>query len=433
MKPLFLFGFTTLLLAAGPRDWPGWRGPNADGTSQIDELPLSWSKTENIAWSVEIEGRGHSSPVVFGDRLFLTTDLEGEEIAGASAVKHMADRQVFVHPQATGGNRRHTLKVLCFDARSGKQLWSKVAYDGRVFDDVAKFNTYASPTPVTDGKDLYVYFESQGLYKYDFDGKLLWKMSLGGIATMGVGTGVSPVLAGDKVIILADQDEGENSFIAAVSKSDGKVAWKTPRPKTSLTWTTPAFVDGVIVVPATETVIAYDPANGRELWRTEGLESNVVHTPVAGNGMVFVSAGYPKKKVMALRLKPKEGEDRVAWRYDKGTGYIPSAILSDGLLYVMTDAGLQTCLDANTGQPKYEGKRFPTGSKFTSPPVAFGGRLLYTSNDGDTHVVKAGPVHEVLRTNSLEDSVYASLALAGDSIYIRSAKKLYCIRQTKKS
>jgi len=418
--------------ADGHDDWPGWRGPSSNGVSPLKNIPSVWSRDANIAWKTAVPGRGHASPVVWGNRVFLTTDIEGEVIPGAAPIKHKVEGQPWRHPDSVGGTHKHTLKVFCFDTAAGKQLWERTAYKGGVFDDIHKFNTYASPTPVTDGKYVYAYFESQGLYKYDFEGNLLWKMSLGGIATLGVGTGVSPVLFEDKILILADQDEGELSFLAAVSTADGKIAWKTPR-KEPVNWTTPVIVESgkqpVLVVPSMEHVIAYDPRTGKELWQTEGLQSNSVHTPVFGHGMVYVTSGFPKKIVMALRLDPAKDQPRIAWKYEKGTGYIPSPILYGDYLYVMTGAGLLSCLDAVSGEVKYEGKRFPQPGQFTAAPVAVDGKLMITSNDGDTYVVKAGPDFEVLGTNSLGESVFASLAVAGDSVYIRSAGNLYRIRQ----
>jgi len=431
-------GFAFLIFAssgmlAGPDNWPGWRGPASNGVSTLKDIPTSWGHDRNIAWKTPLAGRGHSSPVVWGNRVFLTTDIEGEVLPGAAPVKHRVEGQPFRHPDSVGGNRKHTLRVLGFDAATGKLLWERTAYEGPVFDDTHKFNTYASPTPVTDGKYVYAYFESQGLYKYDFDGNMVWRMSLGGISTLGVGTGVSPVLFEDRILILADQDEGDASFLAAVSTLDGKILWKIKRQE-AVNWTTPVIVEAgrqpELIVPSMEDVVAYDPRSGKEVWRTEGVEGNSVHTPVYGHGMVYVSTGFPKKKTMAIRLDPAPGQERVAWKYDKGTGYIPSPILYGDYLYLMTGGGLLTCLDAVTGEPKYEGKRFPQPGQFTSAPVAVDGKLMITSNDGDTYVVKAGPVHEVLTTNSLGEQVFASLALADGSVFIRSANSLYRIRQS---
>src|SRR5579864_934880 len=309
-----------LILAAAataeppPDVWPGWRGP-ASGVSSLRTLPSAWSADRNVAWKADVPGRGHSSPVVWGNRVFLTTDIEGDVLPGADPVKHKLEGQPFVHPDSVGGNRKHTLKVLAYDAVNGKLLWERTAYEGKVFDDTHRFNTYASPTPVTDGKYVYVWFESQGLYKYDFEGNLQWSTSLGGIATLGVGYGGSPVLFEDVLLLLCDQDEGEHSFLAAVSTSDGKVRWKLDR-KNQITWTTPLVVNSggrtMLIVPATEDVVAYDPRTGKELWRAEGLAGNVVHTPVTGHGMVYVSTGYPTKKTMGIRLDPAPGEARVA-------------------------------------------------------------------------------------------------------------------------
>src|ERR1700680_1956036 len=252
---------------AASDDWPGWRGPTANGISPLKDVPSSWSADRNITWKAPLEGRGHSSPVVWGDRIFLTTDIEGEAVEGVPP-KHKLQGAPFRHPDSVGMNHKHILKVMSYDAKSGKLLWERTAYEGVMADEIHKFNTYASPTAVTDGKFVYAYFESQGLYKYDFDGKQIWKMSLGPISTLGVGTGVSPVLFEDKIIILADQDEGENSFIAAVDTRDGKIAWRVAR-KAQVSWTVPVILEvdkqPQLIVSGTEQLIAYDPRTGREI------------------------------------------------------------------------------------------------------------------------------------------------------------------------
>jgi outer membrane protein assembly factor BamB len=431
MRLLPIVIFLSALALAGGDDWPGWRGPTANGISTLKDVPTTWSAERNVAWKTPVEGRGLSSPVVWGDRIFLTTDVEGEAVEGVPP-KHRIRGEPFRHPDSTGMNHKHILKLMSFDTKSGKQLWERTAYNGTVADEIHKFNTYASATTVTDGKFVYAYFDSQGLYKYDFDGNQVWKMSFGPIMAEGVGSGVSPVLFEDKVIILADQDEGEGSFLAAVSTRDGKIAWKVAR-KAQVSWTVPVIVEvnkqPQLIVSGTENLIAYDPRSGKEIWKTEGVGGNSVHTPVYGHGMVFVSTGYPSKNVMAVRLDPAAGEERIAWTYKKGTGYIPNTILYGDYLYFMTDAGLLTCVEAVTGKVEYESKRFPKPGQFAGAPVAFDGKLLITSQDGDTYVLKAGPVFEILGTNSLEEWVVASLGIAGDSIYIRSQKNLYRIRQ----
>ena len=209
--------------------------------------------------------------------------------------------------------------------------------------------------------------------------------------------------------------------------------WKTKRP-TSVTWTTPALVpvgaSEELVAAGMEFIIGYDPATGKELWRTKGLESNTIATPLVGHGLVIVSAGYPTKKVIAIRPGGRGDvtATHIAWTYEKGTSYIPSPILYGDYVYLISDAGLLTCLDAKTGAVKYEGGRPPVPAKFVASPVAFGGNLFLTSTDGDTFVVKAGPVHEVVRTNELDEPVYASLAPAQGRLLIRGQSHLYCIK-----
>lgn len=407
-------------------DWPQWRGPHGGGVSDEQGLPVEWSATKNIAWKTKIPGRGHSSPVVLGKRLFLTTSLEGEVIPGAKAPEHRMEGEVFVHPDSTGADRRHTLKVLCLDAVRGAVLWERTAYEGRVFDARHKKNTYATPTPAAAGNVVYASFESQGVYAYSLEGKPLWKASPGGILTVGMGPATSPVLDGGLLFLQCDQDEGQTSFVAAISTKNGEIVWKTPR-KNQAGWSTPVVirVDGKpqLVTVATEATIAYELGTGKELWRGPGVEGNAVPSAVVGHGMVYVTSGYPVKR--ALALKPGGA---VAWRYEKGTAYVPSPVLYGDYLYLVTDKGLLTCLDARTGRVEYEGGRVPKPASFSASPVAYAGRILLTSEEGETFVVRAGPNHEVLGSNELGEPVLASLAAARGSVYIRGVETLYCVR-----
>jgi outer membrane protein assembly factor BamB len=433
---------TTLALGAAVQagNWPQFRGPHGQGVSDEAALPSAWSPATNVAWKTAIAGLGHSSPIVWGNHVFLTTAIEGEPLPDAKPPVHMLQEdpakpaEPFVHPDSLGADRKHTYKVIALALDTGAVRWEKVAYEGPVYDGRHKRSSYASPTPVTDGTRVFAYFGSEGVYAYDFAGKLLWKVDVGDIKTLGMGTASSPVLYKNLVVLQCDEDNGETSFITALDAKTGKTVWKTKRP-TSVTWTTPVLVAAgggeELVTAGNEFIIGYDPSTGTELWRAKGLESNTIATPLVGHGLVIVSAGYPTKKVIAIRPGGKgdvSGSDRIAWTYDKGTAYVPSPILYGDYVYLITDAGLLTCLDAKTGAVKYEGGRPPVPAKFIASPVAFGGNLYLTSTDGDTFVVKAGPAHEVVRTNELDEPVYASLAPAQGRLLIRGQSHIYCIK-----
>jgi outer membrane protein assembly factor BamB len=419
---------------AADTPWAGWRGPDGQGVATATGLPIEWSDTKNVAWRTKIPGRGHSSPVVWGDRVFLTTAIDGDVVPGARAVQHLDEGKEFVHPDAIGADRKHKFEVLAIEARTGQILWEKVAFEGTPYDSAHRKASFASPTAVTDGERVYAFFGSEGLYAYDFDGRLLWKAAMPGIANMGVGYGTSPVLHKGLLVVQCDEDSGDKSFIAAYDAKTGKEAWRVARKGVQVSWATPVVVRAgerdELVTSGTEWLIAYDPASGKELWRAKGLESNAVPSPVAGKGVVVLTAGSPSKKAVAIRpggTGDITGSDRVLWTYEKGTAYVPSPILYGDFLYLVTDKGLMTCLDAKTGAVKYEGARPPVAASFMASPVAFDGKILLSSQDGDVFVVKAGPAHEVLRTNSLGEPISASPAIANGRIYIRGEKTLFAI------
>jgi outer membrane protein assembly factor BamB len=412
--------------------WPGWRG-DGQGVAQGARLPLEWTASRNVAWKTEIPGRGHSSPIVWGDRLFLTTAIEGDAVPGAKAVKHVSEGLEFVHPDAMGADRRQTFKLLSLDAKDGRVLWERTVWEGTPVDSRHKKASFASPTATTDGERVYAYFGSEGLFAYDFDGTLAWKFEPGVVATMGVGVGTSPLLYHDLVILLCDEDNGEKSFIVALDRRTGKEAWRVPR-KVEVSWATPVIVHAAtrdeLVTAGNQLVQAYDPATGRELWRMKGLESNAVTTPLVGDGVVVVSSGSPSK--ISIAVAPGGSGDvtdsaQVLWRYNKGSAYVPSPILYDGHVYLLTDKGLLTCLDARTGEVRYEGARPPVPASFMASPVAVNGHLLLMSQDGDTFVVKAGKHFEVVGTNPLGEPISASAAVAAGRLYIRGEKHLFAI------
>ena len=427
--PLLLI--VVLSQVAGGANWPQWRGPDGAGVSTEKNLPTVWNAKQNIKWKAPIAGRSHSSPIVWGKRIFLTTAIEGAEVPGAKAVKHVMGGQEFLHPDSIGADRKHTFKVIALDSETGKVLWEQTAFEGTPYDNRHRKSSYAASTPATDGKHVYAFFGSEGLFAYDMKGKLAWKADLGKLATVGLGTGTSPIVYENLVILQCDEDNGAASFIVGLDKNTGKEVWRTLR-KVQMSWSTPLLVKtksrAELITSGTETVISYDPATGKELWRHKGVESNAIPSPVANNETVFVSAGFPQKTVMAINLGGSgDLADTVVWKYAKGTAYVPSPILFGNYLYLTTDRGILTCLDARTGEVKYEGGRVPIPATFTASPIAFDDKILLTSEDGDTFVVKAGPKHEILGTNSVGEPVYASPAVADGNIYIRGEKNLYAI------
>ena len=434
MSRAWPFLFAVLLSAgvsavAAGENWPQWRGPGGQGISTESEVPTDWQPDRNIAWKVLLPGSGHSSPVVWGDRIFLTAAVEGDVIPGAQAVDHVVDGKPWIHPDSTAADRKHTLKVLALDTKSGSVVWEQTAYEGPVHDARHRRSSFAAPTAVTDGTRVFAYFGPEGLYAYDTAGKFLWK-AVEKFPTLGLGTGTSPLLYEKLVIIQRDEDNGDRSSIVAYEAQSGKEVWRTKRP-VQISWGTPVLVSAggrpEVVTTGSEFIIAYDPASGKELWRTQGVDSNAIHTPLVGNGLVIVTAGFPAKKVIAIRPGVVPEDKRVAWEYAKGTGYVLSNILYDDYLYLITDNGIVSCLDPKTGTVKYEGGRVPVPARFMGSPVAFAGLIAMTSEDGDTYMLKAGPVHQIVRTNSVDEPVYSSLAIANGRIYIRGDKHLFAI------
>ncbi|HEY5839508.1 MAG TPA: PQQ-binding-like beta-propeller repeat protein [Pyrinomonadaceae bacterium] len=425
---LVLTSFTMTALSA---NWPQWRGTGS-GVSEEKNLPTAWNTSQGIKWKTPIAGRGHSSPVVWGNKVFLTSAIEGEVVPGAKAVKHvMPNDKEFLHPDSVGADRKHTFKVIALNADTGKILWQQTAWEGTPYDNRHRKSSYAASTPATDGKMVFAFFGTEGLYAYDLNGKLAWKADFGKLGTVGMGTGTSPIVFENLVIVQCDEENGGASFIVAVDKKTGKEAWRVPR-KVQVSWATPMLVSNgkrtELITVGTEAVVAYDPATGKELWKHKGVESNAIPSPVANQEMVFVSAGFPAKIVMAIQLGGSgDLKETVAWKYSKGTAYVPSPILYGDYLYLTTDRGILTCLNAKTGEVVYEGGRIPIPATFTASPVAFDGKILMTSEDGDTFVVKAGPKHEILGTNSIGEPVYASPAISGQRIFIRGEKNLYAI------
>jgi len=422
-------------LAAESSDWPGFRGADGSGIARTGPGPATdLDLDRHLLWKAKIEGRGHSSPVISGGRVFLTTAIVGDVIPGAGPPEHTFGGEPFKHPEAVDGNRHHTMKVMALDADHGDLLWSHTAYAGRVYDDRHSASSYASPTPVTDGERVYAYFGSEGVYAYTVDGEPVWERDIGDIKTVGLGVGTSPVLHDGLLIILADEDSGDDSFIVALDALTGEEVWKHDRP-VQASWATPVLVehDGQkqLLTSGYEFVIAYDPADGNELWRATGLQNNAIHIPMTVDDLAVFTSGYPGKIAFAIPLDSRgdlTGSDKArAWTYRKGTGYVPSNLLYDGLLYLTNDGGVITCLDARTGQVVYEGGRLPIRGRYSASMVGGGGRILMVNTDGDAALFRAGREHEVLGSFSLGEPVWATPAIVGHRLYIRGSEHLFAL------
>lgn len=416
--------------ASGPGDWPYWRGPNADGMA-VGDAPLKWSDTENVKWKTDIPGLGNSSPVIWGDQIFLTTAIPTGVAAATAAPSVPAGRG----PGGGGPLVEHKFDVLSLDRRTGKILWQRTAKIATPHEGAhQQYGSFASNSPVTDGKYVYAFFGSRGVYCYDLKGTLVWQRDFGIQLRMKMafGEGMAPVLAGDKLILVFDH-EGD-SFIVALDTATGKDVWKVARDEKT-NWAAPLVVDykgrTQIVVAATKKVRAYDLKDGSLIWQCTGLGANTIPQPARLGDLVFVMSGYQNPKLMAIRLGREgdlTGTDAVVWSETRGLSYTPSPVVFDGKLYALTDTGMLSCFNAQTGQPYYHQARLPKAYSFKSSPVGVNGKLYMASENEDVIVVRMGETFEVLATNTMKDETFiATPAIAGGEIYLRSQKRLYCV------
>jgi outer membrane protein assembly factor BamB len=426
---IFLFACTVLF--AADDDWPRWRGPNNDGMARGD-APLEWNDTKNIAWRATIPGRGHSSPVIWGDKIFLTTAVPAGD-APASQVQQGSGRGA---GGGAGAGREHKFLVLCLNRNTGKVIWERVAKSATPHEGYhGKYGSFASNTPVTDGKHLYAFFGSRGLYKYDLNGNLVWQKDFPPMRMrLQFGEGSPTSLDGDTLYLKFDQEEG--SYMVALDKNSGKELWRVSRDELS-SWSPPLVVTHngrkQVVVSASTRVRSYDPATGKLIWETAGLGSNVIPAPVTANNMVYVMSGHREPNMLAVRLGREgnlTGTDAIAWTNDRGNSYSASPVLHEDKLYFVSDNGMISCLNALTGEPYYRQQRLPKPYTLKSSPVGANGKLYVSTESGDVVVVKMGEKYEVLAINTLADQMFISTpAIAGGSIYLRGPETLYCIRQ----
>jgi outer membrane protein assembly factor BamB len=440
MKTTFAMALLAAALAPAANaleNWPRWRGPMDNGMARGD-APLAWSAAQGIAWKAAVPGRGHSTPVVWGDRIFLTTAVPtGKPAPAAAPVEDVGGGGRRRGPGGGGGPQaEHRLVVMAFDRKTGRQLWEKTARTVVPHEGFHRqYGSFASNSPVVDGEHVIASFGSNGVYCYTHDGRLVWEKDLGIKMRMllSFGEGSAPALDGSTLVLLYDHED--ESLLVALDKSTGKELWRTPRPPGSA-WSTPliATVDGKkqAIVPATKFAGGYDLATGKLIWQATGLGRNAIPQPVAADGAVYVMTGFQQPNLMAIRLGREgnlTGTDAILWQNQRGNSYTPSPVLHDGKLYLLTDSGMLSCLDAKTGKPYYAQERLPKTYSFKASPVAANGKLYLATEDGDVVIVKMGEKFEVLATNSLPDEMFiASPAILDGEIYLRGRNTLYCIR-----
>jgi outer membrane protein assembly factor BamB len=427
-------------LAAGlvpeETNWAYWRGPAADGMA-VGNAPLNWSDTQNVRWKTDIPGLGNSSPIVWGDQIFLTTAIKTDAPV-AAAPAPAASPEAGARGRAPSGPQvEHKFDVLCLDRKTGKVLWQRTAITAVPHEGSHQtYGSFASNSPVTDGKHIYAFFGSRGMYCYDMNGKLVWQKDFGVQMRMRMafGEGMAPVLSGDRLILVFDH-EGD-SFMVVLDKATGKEIWRAARDERS-SWAAPLVVDfggrKQVVVSATKRVRSYDLENGKLLWECGGLGGNTIPQPVRQDDLVFVMSGYQNPNLMAIRLGRDgdlTGTDAVVWSQVKGNSYTPSPVIFDNKLYVLTNEGMVSCYNARTGEPYYQQVRLPKTYNFKSSPVGAGGRLYLASENEDVIVLRMGEKYEVLATNTMTDQVFiATPAITGGEIFLRSKTRLYCIRE----
>ncbi len=443
--------------------WPQFRGPESNPVGTHARLAERWSKTENVEWSQEIPGRGWSSPIVTGGRVYLTTvttegkskppqigteysneyvaELQKQGLPMPEVIKRVTERDIELPHEVT----LHYF-IYCLNLKSGKVEWEKEFHTGHPPGGRHRKNSFVSESPVTDGRHVYVYVANLGLWAFDLKGKLAWTTRLeANPIYLEFGTGSSPALVGDLLVIVSDNEKQQ--YIAAFDKQTGKQSWRTNRdlggkgqPVQRSGWATPfvwrhALRTEIVAVGPGEAV-SYDLA-GKELWRMSGMTATPIPTPFAYDGLLYVNGGRGRP-LFAIRPgaagdispgKDQTSNEYVVWSQARGGTYLPSPVAYDGAVYTLTETGILNRFDAKTGKQTYKTRIDPAATAFTTSPWAYNGKLFCLSEEGQTFVIATGEEFRLLHVNELDDFAQASPALVGDRLLIRTEQRLYSIRR----
>ena len=420
------------------KNWHQWRGPHATGAAASNaNPPLTWSETENVRWKVAVPGTGHATPIVWKDKIFVQTAVQGE----AQKAKEADDDNPFsgFFRQRDGGpTNTYQFVLLAINRNDGSILWQKTLREIVPHEGTHQDGSFASNSPVTDGEHVYAYFGSRGLYCLDMDGNVKWEKDVGVMyKARAFGEGSCPALYGNTLVIVQDHEGPSRSFIIALDKQSGDVLWKTERDERT-TWTSPIIVkqDGKpqVVVPGTNRTRSYDLATGELLWECGGLTGNVIPTPVADDEFVYVMSGFRGNALQAIRLATAKNDitdsDAIVWTHNRNTPYVPSPLLyEDALYFLKSNDGILSAFNIKTGEANYGPQRLQGISNVYSSIVGAAGRVYIASRNGTVLVIKHSPSFEVLATNKLDDSFNASPVVVGSELYLRGMEYLYCIAE----
>jgi outer membrane protein assembly factor BamB len=443
--------------------WPQFRGPDSNPVGTHAQLPDRWSKTENVEWVTPIPGRGWSSPIVVGKKVFLTSvTTEGKSKVPQTGVDFSNDyvaelvKQGLKEEEIVARLTERDIELphevvlhyflYCLDLETGAVTWKQEFHSGRPPGGRHRKNSFTSETPVSDGKRVYVYVGNLGLFAYDLDGKKAWSTPLDAFPIyLDFGTGSSPVLHGKRLFVLNDNEKQQ--FLAAFDTGTGKLAWRTLRdlkqksdPPRSSGWTTPyVWVNPQrteIVTTGPGTAVSYD-LSGQELWRLSGTSLAPVASPFAYDGLLYVNGGKGKG-LFAVRPGAKgdislagdaQSSAYVLWSKERAGSYLPTQVAYDGALYVLSENGILSRFEARTGEMTYKERVAPEASAFTSSPWAYNGKIFCLSEEGQTYVLAAGRKKELLHVNALDEMAQATPALVGDRLLLRTEGRLYSIRR----
>ncbi len=423
-------------LAAGldiADNWPTWRGPTPNGVALKGSPPTQWSETENVKWKVDLPGLSSSTPIVWGDKLFIQTAVPTADESKPAKPEAAPEGRRRGPPSGPTPTSPWKFNVVCMDRNTGEIIWEKTAREEVPHEGHHPTGSHASYSPVTDGEKLWVSFGSRGLYCYDFDGNQLWNADLIQMKIRNrFGEGSSPALAGDTVIVVQDH-EGQ-SKIYAFDKNTGKKRWEKDRQEMT-SWATPLTLEfngqWQIIATATRRITSYDAQSGDVIWECGGMTLNAIPTPVYGFGNVYCTSGFRGSALKAIELGHTgdlTDTDAIIWEVEQGTPYVPSPLLYGDKIYVNSgNRAVISCYNAETGKPYFVDEKLDGLRTVYASPVGAGGHIYFVDREGEFAVIKHSDTLEVVANNKLDDVFDASPVIIGDEMYLKGAKSLYCI------